>query len=849
MKKIYLIDVSSLFFRAFYAIRPLTAPDGTPVNAIYGLLSMIVKLFKTERPNYLVFCYDRKEPSFRKELYEDYKAHRTEMPEDLVKQIPFMKQMAELLGIPALEIPRFEADDVIGTLTRLATEKKFEVVIVSGDKDFAQLVRPGVVLYDTMKDSRTDESGVVEKWGVRPSQFQDYLAIVGDSSDNIPGVEGLGPKGAQKLLTTYGSLEAIYENLDQVTPASAQEKLRKNQEMAFLSKKLVAIDLNVPIDSDLETYRLKGLRRDELRAFLQRLNFKAFEKSLLGEDQMELQSPAAAEKSDALTEQKSSAPSAPTATGVIRHQGAWTLKTVTASQFLEECRELRTLWVWSQSQGVFFSDGRTLWSVSGDLASVQKELEQREVGFQGFDLKSVWRELKGFNPKIEWDSMIASYVIRAGDCTDFHKVYSAHAGEPLSEMASPEDYLQAHLRLKGVLEEKLKAHENQKIYQSLDLPLAPILLRMEQRGVKVDLKFLKAFSEELAYDLEKTEKKIWSLAGESFNVGSPKQLGVILFEKLKLPVVKKTKTGYSTDNEVLQEIEHPIGKEILEYRELAKLKSTYVDALPEMANPETHRVHTHFNQALTTTGRLSSTQPNLQNIPIRTERGARVREAFIAEKGHELLSVDYSQIELRVLAHISDDPGLIRAFREDLDIHAATASEVFGVKLQDVTSEQRRRAKAVNFGIAYGQGAFGLAEVLGIPRSEAQDIIKRYFHKFKGIQEYITETIKRAHERGYVETLFGRRRYLDELQSKNNVMKKFGERAAINAPIQGTAADLMKKAMIEVDQKCALPLLLQVHDELVFEGTPEQIEEWKGEIVRIMESVMTLKVPLKVNTK
>lgn len=855
MKKLYLVDVSSLFFRAYYAIRPLTSPAGVPVNAIYGLLSMIIKLMKSERPSYMVFCYDRKEPSFRKELYTDYKANRTEMPEDLAAQIPYMKKLADVLGIPSAEVTKYEADDLIGTLTCLGVDNKFEVVIVSGDKDFAQLVKPGVVMYDTMKETKIDEKGVVEKWGVQPAQFQDYLAIVGDSSDNIPGVAGLGPKGAQKLLTSYSSLEEIYEHLDEIKPAGVQEKLRQAKDLAFLSKKLVAIECKVPMDENMETYRMKGLQKEELRNFLQELNFKAFEKTLLGDESLSGTAtgengsePTAKARSIDSSSEDSSAPVIPDLKPVAT-LASGSVKQVSIEQFLTETKALKTIWAWSQAQGTFFSDEKSIWSVTSDLTMVQKALEERKIKWQGFDLKTLWRELQGFNPIIGWDSMIASYVLRAGDSSDFHKIYLTHTGEPLSELAMPEDYLRAQIRLKAALEEKLKAYQSEKIYSELDLPLAPILLRMERRGIKIDTKFLQGFSEELGKDLAKAEKEIFALAGENFNVGSPKQLGVILFDKLKLPVIKKTKTGYSTDNEVLQELDHPIAKLILEYRELAKLKSTYVDALPEISDKETHRVHTHFNQALTTTGRLSSTQPNLQNIPIRTERGARVREAFIAEKGKKLLSVDYSQIELRILAHISDDPGLIRAFKEDLDIHAATASEVFGVKLNEVTSEQRRKAKAVNFGIAYGQGAFGLADVLGIPRSEASDIIKRYFEKFKGIKEYIEETIKSAYDKGYVETLFGRRRYMDELKNKSAAIKKFGERAAINAPIQGTAADLMKKAMIEVEQKCPLPLLLTIHDELVFEATPAQIEEWQSEVVSIMENVMTLKVPLKVNTK
>lgn len=836
MKKIYLVDMSSLFFRAFYAVRPLSSPSGVPVNAIYGLLSMIVKLFKSERPDYIVFCYDRKEPSFRKEIYADYKANRSEMPEELATQIPYMKKLVDLLGIPSLEVAQFEADDLIGTLTRLAINNKMEAVIISGDKDFAQLIQPGVIMYDTMKESKIDSKGVVEKWGVHPEQFCDYLAIVGDSSDNIPGVEGLGPKGAQKLLSEYKNLHLIYENLEQVKPAGAQEKLRKSKEMAFLSLKLVKIDQYAPVDENMENYRLKGMKRDELKVFLQELNFKTFEKSLLGEPNASYSIPASP-MVDPVQKVESSTSS------------SIQVQTLPLPEFLNAVSGEKKIWAWSQPQGIFYSNEKTIWRVEGDLKQTQVELEKLGIEWLGFDLKSFWREAGGSNPKIHWDSMLAAYVVRAGDCSDFYKVIKIHCENDLPELAGPEDFLRAHLQLKAFLEKKIHESQNRPIYEELDLPLAPILLRMETRGIKIDVAFLKKFSEELARDMMREEKEIFNLAGESFNVGSPKQLAHILFEKLKLPAAKKTKTGYSTDNEVLQELDHPIGKCIVEYRELAKLKSTYVDALPELADPKDHRVHTHFNQALTTTGRLSSTQPNLQNIPIRTERGARVREAFIAEQGYQLLNVDYSQIELRILAHISEDPNLIRAFNEDLDIHTATASEVFGVKLSEVTSDQRRKAKAVNFGIAYGQGAFGLAETLGISRGEAKEIIDRYFARFKGIRTYIDETIKSAYDKGYVETLFGRRRYLDELQSKSPMIKKFGERAAINAPIQGTAADLVKKAMIQVDQECPIPLLLQVHDELVFEAKPDQLEEWTPTIVRIMENVVKMRVPLKVNTK
>ncbi|MNS76359.1 DNA polymerase I [compost metagenome] len=437
--------------------------------------------------------------------------------------------------------------------------------------------------------------------------------------------------------------------------------------------------------------------------------------------------------------------------------------------------------------------------------------------------------------------------MKAGDISDFGKIYTKVMMDNLPEMASPSQLYNAHVHFAATIAGQLKDVHGLKVYEELELPLARVLLAMEKAGIRIDTELLAKQSAELGGILAGLEKEIHAAAGESFNIGSPKQLGVVLFEKMGLPSGKKTKTGFSTDNEVLEGLDHPIAKLVLQWRELSKLKSTYVDALPTMVSEKDGRIHTSFNQALTTTGRLSSTHPNLQNIPIRTERGQQVRQAFIADPNMKLLSVDYSQIELRILAHISEDPGLCKAFAEDLDIHAATAAEIFNIPLDQVTAEHRRTAKAVNFGIAYGQGAFGLAEVLGISRGEGKDIIDRYFTKFKGVKDYIENTIKVAHEQGFVETLFGRRRYIDELKNKNVMLKKFGERAAINAPIQGTASDLVKKAMIEVYEKVPLKMLLQVHDELIFEGTEAALAEHTPKLVHIMENVASLRVPLKVN--
>lgn len=847
-KQIYVVDVSSMFFRAFYAIRPLTSTKGVPVNAVYGFISMIIKLMKDKHPDHLVFCYDRKEPSFRKDLYTEYKANRTEMPDDMQVQMPYLKQVANLFGIYDLEVPSFEADDLIGTVATMAQKENYEVFIVSGDKDFCQLVNPNVFLYDTMKDIVYDEAQVKEKHGVLPSQFIDYLAITGDSSDNIPGVAGIGPKGAQKLIEQFGNLENIYENLDKISSASIKEKLINSKEKAFLSKKLVTIVCDAPIKNNLDDFKLKPFKTGELRSFLQDLNFKSFEKSLLGDGQstFNFKKPVGVENQSEPERKNETQLSEPTISNYNVNPKDWDEKYIQ-----DKLNSGTEPFVFVQDSKFAIGFGEDLFM--SDISACR--LDFGRVQWSGFDLKNVWTQLgvdENQTRNIIWDLMLGSYVLRAADSSSLEKLaeFFLHKKIDLKSIESENEKIkicyEVCLELNDIVKKDLEGKELDVIYEKLEKPIISLLYKMEKKGIKLDLKFLKEFSNELEAEIKTQEDKIYEIADEEFNIASPKQLGVVLFEKMGLESTKKTKTGYSTDNEVLEKLEHPIAQEIILYRELAKLKSTYVDTLPQLADQK-GRVHTHFNQALTATGRLSSTNPNLQNIPIKTEKGQKVRKAFIASEGKKLLSVDYSQIELRVLAHISEDPGLIKAFRDDLDIHSATASEVFSVAVNEVTKEQRRIAKAVNFGIAYGQGVYGLAETLGIPRKEASDIIERYFHKFGGIKDYIENTIKKAHENKYVETLFGRRRYIPELDNKNVMIKKFGERAAINAPIQGTASDLVKMAMIELKNDLKIDLLLQVHDELIFEGTEAEIKEQLSWIVETMENVAKLKVPLKVN--
>ncbi len=836
MKKICIVDVSAMFFRAFYAIRPLTSPQGLPVNALYGYLSMIVKLIKEEKPEFLALCYDLKEPSFRKDLYSEYKSNRSEMPPELVLQIPYLKLINQALGLKAFEKSSYEADDLVGAICEWSVKNNIEVYIVSGDKDFAQLVRPHVYLYDTMKNTKLDSAGVKEKWGVPPEYFRDYLALMGDASDNIPGVEGIGTKGAQKLINEYGSLDQIYENIEKLN-GKVKENLLKDKENAYLSKKLVTIETNISLDLTEENLKPQKINKEDLKKILDELNFKNFQKLLIDEN-VEASVP---------QPNQTQHPS----------QGLGNVKTIVLSDFLEKYSlENNYFFLWSDK--LFVTTGKEFLEIQKNkienFASSEK-LENKiswPKGFKwfGFNLKEIWKWLQMddlSDSEVVLDTMLMAYVIKSKNCSEIPIVIKDFLQIELGENINAEvvsEYLQT-LNLK--LEEELKNFDQVAILYHFEYPLISILYKMERRGFLINTDELKIFSSELKREIESIEQQIFAISGDKFNVASPKQLSDVLFNKLHLEAVKKTKTGFSTDNDVLEKMNHPIAKFILEFRELSKLKLTYVDVLPTLVNPEDKRIHTTFNQALTTTGRLSSSNPNLQNIPIKTLRGQRVRRSFIAGVNKKILSLDYSQIELRVLAHFADDPGLKKAFREDIDIHSMTAAEVFNVKISEVTSELRRIAKAVNFGIAYGQGAFGLAETLNIPRGEASAIIKNYFQKFRNVKNYIEDTKSFAHKNNYVETLFGRRRFLPELQSKVPMIKKFGERAAINAPIQGTASDIVKLAMIKLDQTVKSTMILQVHDELLFEEEEDLLLEELPQIKTVMENVVNLTVPLRVN--
>lgn len=828
-KKLYLVDVSSMFFRAFFAIRELRNSDGLPTNALYGFLSMTIKLLKDFGPSHMIYCRDRKEPSFRKDLDPRYKANRSDMPEDLALQMPYIEKLTSVLGIPQIDAKGYEADDVIGSLAVWGEKNGFEVVIVSGDKDFAQLITENIVMFDPMKSKTVDVAAVKERWGVTPEQFIDYLAIVGDSSDNIPGVKGIGPKGAEKLLNAYNDLDGVYENLSE-NKGAALKKLTECKDEAYLSKKLVTIVTDLELVKGVEDTLLTEINQKDLEELFTELEFERFLKNFKKSN--------SSSESDADQAQE---------------------KEVTETVLVELKVKKDVDAGFSKGEDIFYmsSDrGEVLISSKGkyfalpyeakDLLIVGGALRALEVNFLGFGLKSLFRKLGHADFKVTDDIKLMCYSL-VSDKWEFKKAYEHFCDGELSDLLTVPALHKAQLELYDQIQSDIKGDVH-KLYKEMDLPLMKILLQMEFEGIMLDQGMLSLHSEELGVRIEKITTEVHAMVEKPFNLASPKQLAKVLFEDLGLEPIKKTKTGFSTNTDVLEKLrgDHPMAGLIIEFRELSKLKSTYVDALPKLADEESSRLHTTYKQALTTTGRLSSVNPNLQNIPIRTEEGRRIRKAFVAKKGYVLLSADYSQIELRILAHITKDKGLTEAFLNGQDVHSRTAAEVFDVPLDEVTTDQRRKAKAVNFGIAYGQGAYGLADALGIARKEGKEIIESYFSKFPGVKDYIENTIEKAKEDFFTETLLGRKRELNELKSSNKMIQKFGERAAINAPIQGTAADIIKLAMIEVVKKVESPLLLQVHDELIFEVKEEDLESEKEKIRKAMEEVYKLDVPLTV---
>lgn len=870
-----LIDASSFIFRAYYAVRPLSNKQGLPTNAVFGFAQMILSVLEDMKPSHIAFVYDTKHPSFRKDMYPEYKANRGAMPEDLVPQMPYIKKFVELMGLPGFEMPGYEADDIIATFAERAAHmsKEAEVCIVSSDKDLMQLVNGHIYLYDTMKSLKYTPKEVKEKLGVPPELVADYLGIVGDSSDNIPGVKGIGPKGAVALLEQFGSLEGVYKDLAAVKKEGARKALAECKELALLSKELATVKRDVDVKTDWHSLRCDPKPGPEFFALLEELEFGMIAKRVQG----------MAGKGSASVDSSVSAvaPAASSSDKVAAAKGKYGLvssnaelealfKKYASAPMVSLDTETTSL-VPRDNPLVGFSfcaDGRDafyvpLFHVDGDgvrlkeqcepksaLAALGKFLSDKKLTGQNlkFDINVLRAAGVEFSAsQIAFDSMVASFVLDPEDRHGLDHLAAKFLGHknisfeeicgtgktqilfsqaPLDRAA---EYAAEDAHVAFLLNQELASLVNsvpelKGVFESIDMPLVKVLADMEWAGVAIDSKHLHALSSEFAEELTALEKKACELAGQEFNLASPKQLAKILFEDLKLPVVKKTKTGYSTDVEVLEKLSvvHPLPALILDHRELSKLKGTYVDVLPTLVNKHSGRVHAGFHQAVAATGRLSSADPNLQNIPIRTESGKRVRQAFVAAPGHCLLGADYSQVELRILASMSGDEALVRAFREKQDIHSLTASQIFSVALAEVDEDQRRKAKAINFGILYGKSAFSLSEELGISRGEAADIIKKYFERYPTIRAFLDGLVSSAKEKGYAETVFGRRRALRDINSKNKMIMAMAERMAVNSPIQGTAADLVKLAMTRLHNELQArgmksKLILQVHDELVLE--------------------------------
>ncbi|ATB26642.1 DNA polymerase I [Melittangium boletus] len=869
--RLVLIDASSFIFRAYHAIPPLTTRQGVPTNATLGFTRQVLKALKELAPSHVALAFDKESRAERQKIDPNYKAHRKETPEDLVQQFPYIRKVVEGLALPILEVAGWEADDVIGTLARRATAEGFSVLVVTGDKDFVQIVDEKVHLYDPANERYTTPAEVKERLGIEPAQMRDYLALIGDAVDNVPKVPGIGPKSAVELLTQFGGVDALLERLPEVKKPKMRAALEEHRESLLRARDLVTFRTDLPLDVSIASLQRQPLHEAPLRQLFTELEFSALLKELPAREPTKL---------TAETEIVTTREALESLATRVREAGRVTL--LPAYEGQPVAASLVGL-------GVALGDGTTRYvplrheglgveqvRLADFKRVLQGVLEDAHVKKGGHDLKALWLllsregiELRGGEDDVELLSYLLDasrrdhsldFLARERLQVDLPALPSTGGRKPrpLKEF-SPAEVAVAYAvradvarRIAPGLWEELEPLGLAKLARELELPLVPLLARMESRGVKVDVKALRRISEQVGADCEAKVKEIHQLAGTEFNVGSNPQLAEVLYKKLELPVLKRGKTGPSTDQEVLEKLaeQHALPRAIIEYRSLSKLKSTYLDTLPDLVTKD-GRLHTTFHQAATATGRLSSSDPNLQNIPIRTELGMEIRRAFIAEEGHQLVSADYSQIELRLLAHIAGDEVLLDAFARDEDIHSRTAAEIFGVTQEQVTRDQRRVAKMVNFGIAYGLSPYGLSTRLNIPEEEARDIIERYFTRYAGIKRYLDETVKVAREKGYVETLFGRRRPMGDLSAKNRQVVQGAERAAINMPIQGTAADLMKKAMLDVDEELRrrglrTRMLLQVHDELLFEAPDDEVEAVKELSRRCMSAVMSLKIPLKV---
>ncbi|MCY8937603.1 DNA polymerase I [Peribacillus frigoritolerans] len=861
-KKLVLIDGNSIAYRAFFALPLLNNDKGVHTNSVYGFTMMLNRILEEEKPTHILVAFDAGKTTFRHASFKEYKGGRQKTPPELSEQFPFIRELLDCFQIKRYELENYEADDIIGTLSLQAEKDGFEVKVISGDKDLTQLSSPSTTVSITKKGITEIEEytpkHIHEKYGLSPLQIIDLKGLMGDASDNIPGIPGVGEKTALKLLHQFETVENLLQSIDEVSGQKLKEKIEEHKDLALLSKELATITREAPLEVSVNETEYTGMDQDRVISFYKELGFS----TLLDKLDVTESAPLEQEKIEVHTAEMTE--------GMFADESALYVEILEDNYHRADIIGIAI----SNEQGHFYFNGEDALSSDAFKSWAEDETKKKTV----FDAKRTVVALRhrGVEIKgIDFDVFLASYILDPAESVDEvaeitktqgtirletdDVFYGKGAKRKIPEEAELREHIarksKAIFSLKEPMIDKLQEFEQYHLFTELELPLSIILANMEWQGIKVDIGRLKNMGQELAIRLRNIEARIFELAGEAFNINSPKQLGAILFEKLELPVMKKTKTGYSTSADVLEKLEskHDIVKEILLYRQLGKLQSTYIEGLLKVVNGKTDKVHTRFNQALTQTGRLSSTDPNLQNIPIRLEEGRKIRQAFIpSENDWIIFAADYSQIELRVLAHIANDSGLVEAFQAGMDIHTRTAMDVFHVSADQVTSNMRRHAKAVNFGIVYGISDYGLSQSLGITRKEAGEFIEKYLRSFPGVQEYMEESIHEARQKGYSTTLMQRRRYIPEITSRNFNIRSFAERTAMNTPIQGSAADIIKLAMINMNKRLKKEglktrMLLQVHDELIFETPPEELEILKVIVPEEMENAIELNVPLKVD--
>lgn len=874
--KLYLIDGNSYVYRAYHAIKGLTNSKGLPTGAIYGFTNMLLKVVREKKPDYIAIAFDSPAPTERHRLFEAYKAQRPSTPNELINQIPYIKRIVDAFRIPVLEIEGYEADDILATLAKKGEGRGLSVTIVTGDKDIFQIVGRNIRTYDTMKDKVYEEKDVLDKFGVGPDKVVEVMGLMGDAIDNIPGVPGIGKKTAVELIKEFGSIENLLRNLEKVKKPKLREALKINEEIARLSHNLATIHSDLPIDIDLKELSITKPDNETLLRLFRELEFSSLLKTLTPHadlDKSEYSNITSEDEFLKLLER-------------MKEKGEFSIDIESTGKD-PMIAEIVGISISTEPNSACYIPLSHIYPdaphqlkkeyVLEKLKPILEDETLRKIGqnikYEVVILRNHCIDLKG----ISFDTMIASYLLNpvkpahnleniALEYLDYKILtYEEVVGKGKKQIGFenvPLDMATKYscedsditLRLKRVLSTLIDNKGLMKLFYDVEMPLLKVLADIEMNGFKIDREILSEMSKELEGQLNTIIERIYFLAGEEFNINSPKQLSEILFRKLGLKPTKRTKTGYSTNVEVLEELsfQHELPREILEYRNLFKIKSTYLDTLPDLINPKTGRIHTSLNQTVTATGRLSSSEPNLQNIPIRGELGKRIREAFIAEKGNALLSADYSQIELRILAHLAQDEILVGAFKGGEDIHTRTATEIFGLPPESITPDMRRQAKTVNFGIIYGISPYGLSVELRIPFEKAKELIERYFERHKGVKDFIERNLKEAEEKGYVKTILCRQRHIPELMSQNSNVRQLGERLAINTPIQGSAADLIKLAMVNISKRfhgmnSNARMILQIHDELVFESPEEEIEQIKKVVKEEMEGVIEFSVPIKVD--